>query len=207
VVALVAVATAAVALGQARDAKARADRALAGTGTAPDTGGQPGPPPPVAGNTTPAGRPGPSPTPGQIDPRADFTVVYQQQELQLPNPGSYNSVYVDLDEPRVGVRNNYDITLTGSGDRMYFQLPDDVMSSSVGVPSVTPKECAEKIRTAPLADDATVPPKAGVVLCIATSLDDAAKQGITRKMVVLQVRAVGADGTVNILVSAWAIPQ
>jgi uncharacterized membrane protein len=207
-VALVATLVAVVAIGQASDAKSRADKALAGgrTTTGPDNGPAAAPAT-TAATAKPADQPGPTPTSGQINPSADFTVVYQQQELQLQSGSSCGTVYIDLDEPRVGVRENYDLTFYDCNNQAYFQLADHVVGSSVSSPTATPKDCAEKIRTAPLAEDQRVPPTNRVVLCIATSLADAVKQGITQKMAVLQVRAVGTDGTVNVLVSAWSIPR
>src|SRR6266508_408684 len=176
------------------------------TTTGPDNGPAAAPAT-TAATAKPADQPGPTPTSGQINPSADFTVVYQQQELQLQSGSSCGTVYIDLDEPRVGVRENYDLTFYDCSNQAYFQLADHVVGSSVSSPTATPKDCAEKIRTAPLAEDQRVPPTNRVVLCIATSLADAVKQGITQKMAVLQVRAVGTDGTVNVLVSAWSIPR
>jgi hypothetical protein len=198
-----------VAVAQARQAQRKADVvAAAASGTPvsqPDNTvpGQPNPQPPAA---TPNAGPGTAPTSDTINPTAQFVPVYQQQELQL-QPAGCNPVYVDLDEPRVGARDHYELTLTSCSNRAYFDLVANVVGSSVGNANVTPKDCAEKIRTAPLADNAQIAPQAGVVLCIATSLQDATQQGISQKLVVVQVRAIGTDGTVNTLVSAWSIPR
>jgi hypothetical protein len=161
--------------------------------------------PPTTGDTTDSGRTAEP----QLDPRAKYTDAYQQQQLTL-HPVSCGVVNVDLDEPRVGVDGSPgDLAFdAGCGGNATFRvLGDGSTASLVTSPQVTPNDCAESIRTGPISAQSPVPVTDSVVMCIATSLNEALNEGITRKIIVLQVRSIAADGAVDVVASAWNVPR
>jgi hypothetical protein len=161
--------------------------------------------------TTSATTPVAGSTPGQIDPKAKFTEAYQQQQLTL-RPASCNAVYIDLDEPRVGVEPTpADLYFTGScnsGKAPTFTLQNDGGTASLAAsPAVTPNDCAQAIRTGPINYQSSIPITEKLVLCVATSLNEAIKQGIPQRIAVVQVHSIGQDGTVDVIASAWNVPR
>src|SRR5204862_4224121 len=126
---------------------------------------------PGAGAVTP----GVSATPGQINPKADFGApVYQQKALTL-HPSGCSSTEIDLDEPRVGATNFADMNFrTGCGSAgPNFEFTSRVDFTTGTDPNEQPGECAEAIQTGPLSYQFPVPVREGVLLCIATSFEDA----------------------------------
>jgi hypothetical protein len=144
---------------------------------------------------------------GALDVGGDYTVRYTAEDLQLQT-ARCRTVALDLDEPRVGVQGETtDLAVTGECDHApAFELPHGVVVARADTAEVTPNACAEGIRRAPLSPDIPVPVQRGIVLCAATSRDAARTQGITRKIVVLTVRAVDDDGLVSVRVAAWNVP-
>lgn len=186
-------------------APAAANTAVAATSEAPTTGAGTGPSP--VGSAAP----GVDTTPGQLDPKAKFIEAYQQQQLTL-RPASCNSVYIDLDEPRVGVPSPIaDLTFSGarcsSGQATFVLQNDGSTASLAGSPSATPSDCAQAIRTGPISYQSPVPITEHLVLCVATSVSEAINQGKPQKIAVVQVRSIAQDGTVDIIVSAWNVPR
>ncbi|HET8659096.1 MAG TPA: hypothetical protein VFM55_08880 [Micromonosporaceae bacterium] len=142
-----------------------------------------------------------------LNPQTQYTVAYEKQELRLLT-GSCSYMYIDLDEPRVGVSSTSDLRFQGSCSSNPSTLRvDEATAATAETATLTPQDCAERIRTGPLGEDASVPVRQGVVMCIVTSRTEAQTQGISQKMVLLEVRAVGSDGTVNVMVTAWHIPK
>jgi hypothetical protein len=148
----------------------------------------------------------PNAVPSDINPSAQFTPAYQlQQPLQLRPGDRCGTIYVDLDEPRVNVGNDGDLSLTSCNSRQTLDFGNST-ASIAGSAGVTPNECAESIRTSALSSDAHQPVQPGLVLCVATSRAAALDKGITRKIAVVVVKAVASDLTVTLVVSAWNIP-
>jgi hypothetical protein len=185
----------------------------AGTGgTLGGASGQPGPvvttgrpAPSGTGNVTP----GPTAVPSDINPSAEFTPAYQlAKQLQLrPGTSSCVSLYVDLDEPRVNVDENIsEFYLDACGDSESLNFETDTTVSVAPGPNTTPNECAESIQTSAMASGARIPVQQNVVLCVVTSFSVAARKGITRKIALIVIKALGADRTVTMQVSAWNIP-
>ena len=76
--------------------------------------------------------------------------------------------------------------------------------------TLTAKDCVEHIRTGPLAAGADVPIKQGGVLCITTSAQRAVTEGISRKVVALEVVGIVDEqetATATVRVNAWDIPR
>lgn len=202
---------------QAREARAQAE-SLAGETGEPDTPGD------AQGNvpTTPAinegdDQPAQSPTeaspdatpPDVLNPQATYTEKYADEVLN-PQATEYNSAYVDLDEPRVGGDlSQADITLNLEFDNSvpYFSFGNDVVAARApDTAELTPQDCRELIRTGPLPDGSEVPAQRGLVLCVATSPEGAAAQGITQKIVVLHVTALADGARATVHLDAWEIP-
>jgi hypothetical protein len=162
---------------------------------------------------SPTGQPvDPAVTPGlpELNERTQYTVKYQKQPLTLRQARCNTDVYVDLDEPRVGVgRDQGDLAqaLDCSGQSLSFQLGEGAQGSQSDTPGLTPQDCAERIRTSPLPADSSVPVRKGVVLCVITSLASAQSRGDTQKMVVVEVSGISDDKAVSVLVTAWSIPK
>jgi hypothetical protein len=211
---LVAVASAALswrALDQANDARDIANAkggVPVGPASAQPTGvstPNPSPEPPATADV-----PTPPPAEGEapvLDAQTQYGVKYTNQSMTIP-AGCNDNVYIDLDEPRVGVD-------PGDADVQYYDpcgndpatldLSDQVRGSEAPTTTVTPIECADRIRTSPLGQGKQ-PVRTGRVFCIMTSLGAAKSRGDTWKMVVLSVVATGQDGTVSVKASAWDIP-
>jgi hypothetical protein len=145
--------------------------------------------------------------PPQLTQRTVYTPQYEKQTLTLK--ASCSSMYADLDEPRANVGSgDYDLMLKGpcGGGTANLVLGNDVSGSQEGAPNMTPQDCGDKIRTAPLGE-VPVPVNKGIVLCIATSFAAAQKRGDVRRMVRLEITGVSADGAVTLQLTAWNIPR
>ncbi|MFY1649725.1 hypothetical protein ACN27J_02345 [Solwaraspora sp. WMMB762] len=59
----------------------------------------------------------------------------------------------------------------------------------------------------PLGNDTPVPVRQGVVLCLVTSFEVAESRGDPRRMVLVEITGVAADGRVTIAATAWNIPS
>jgi hypothetical protein len=204
-VAAVSAALALLAIGRANDAARQASRVGAEIENEAAPAGSAAPESEPSGAETPTEPL--TPDPGQLIRTANYTVQYPADELQLQVANCYR-VAIDLDEPRVGVEDDSgDLSFHGQCNApISFTLPEGVVGAHANSGQVTPNECAELVRKAPLADGGRVPIQRGIVLCVATSLDAARTQGITRKIAVIDVRAVSNGGVVNVEVAAWNVP-
>lgn len=175
---------------------------------APTTGA---PPQTEAPTTDSPSVPDPTSTaePAPLDERTAYKVKYERQVLTL-KAGCNDSMYIDLDEPRANVEyNDYDLGFTRrcQGGTSNLSLGEGGEGSESGNPQMTPHECAERIRTAPIGTDAQVPVRKGVVLCLTTSLASARAKGDSQRMVRLEITGAADDGTVTLLSTAWDIPR
>ncbi|MDQ7907945.1 hypothetical protein RB614_25805 [Phytohabitans sp. ZYX-F-186] len=215
-VAVVSLAVAWRAVDQAGDAKRFA---LAGAADVPAPVTQAPAPPATTGAPPPTEAPAtdapiaPDPTstaePAPLDERTVYTVEYEKQVLTL-KAGCNDSMYIDLDEPRANVEyNDYDLGFTRrcQGGTSNLGLGEGVEGSESGNPQMTPHDCAERIRTAPIGTDAAVPVRKGVVLCLTTSLASARAKGDSQRMVRLEITGAADDGTVTLQGTAWNIPR
>ena len=141
-------------------------------------------------------------------PAVVFTAAYPMQQQLLLRPAGTCELAVDLDEPRV----NADPTVADVALHSCEGHPTLVFSAGTEVsvtadPGATASDCADSIRTGALGGAARVPVQPRTALCVATSGIAAAQDGITAKIVLVVVRAVAADGTVVLAVSAWNAPH
>jgi hypothetical protein len=164
---------------------------------------------PASGSTEdPAADPTDSPTGSvpTLNAQTQYKIRYTDEPLQVP-AGCNQRINVDLDEPRVQVGTNVSELYVACGSpASTIRLGDGVNGSEVQSASVTPIECAERIRTSPLAADVDLPVRRGQVYCITTSRDAAANSAISWKMVVLSVTATAQDGSLTLKATAWDIP-
>lgn len=147
--------------------------------------------------------------PDVLDPQADYRLTYSDEILN-PQPTNDSSAEIDLDEPRVGPeQSKVDIVIDVGYDSTVpvIRLEDGVAAAEAPSEAATPADCADLIRTGPVPDRYSVPAQRGTVLCIATSREQAAAQGINQKLVVLHVTELGADGRVTLHLDAWEVPQ
>jgi hypothetical protein len=144
-----------------------------------------------------------------LDAQTQYKTRYTGQPLKIA-AGCGQTVYLDLDEPRVQVDtsiaefNYYDGC---GGEPAHFRMQSGIDGSQVPSTSVTPVECAEQIRANPLLHNANIPVHRGDVFCVTTSLDNARAAGISWKMVMLTILATAQDGTVSLKANAWDIPS
>ncbi|GAA0795109.1 hypothetical protein [Spirilliplanes yamanashiensis] len=199
---------------RAGDAVARLDALAAATAAPPPAPTEAAPAPTGPPAEPPADLPA-EPTDPALDPDAQptlnaqtrYAVKYTAETLRIPSACS-DTVYVDLDEPRVQVPSGtaeiryYDPCGIRSGT---LAMSEGVRGSEVESEAVTPTECADQIRTRPLST-AEHPVRRGQVYCLTTSLDAARSAATTWKMVLLVVSATAQDGTITLQASAWDIP-
>jgi hypothetical protein len=143
-----------------------------------------------------------------LDAQTQYRSHYPQQPLTLRTSGNNSSMSADLDEPRADVTAGADITLRAgfSNASGNLVLGRDVRGSLVPEPGLTPHDCSEQIRIAPLGAEAQVPVRQGVVLCLWTSRAAAIQAGIPQLVVLLEITGVAADGAVTLRLDAWQIP-
>lgn len=210
-IALVSIVIALRATGRARDVQDRLDQVLAGGA---------GSPAPNIETTAPAGEvtdePAPTDAPSTVgpqapptEPEAKYTGAYTNQTLQLLARCDYD-LYLDLDEPRVLLSQGStdDLVFTqGCADASTFSLASGTLGSITDSPAIQPWECADRIRSSPIAQNLAVPARKGVVLCVLTSLSAAREQGIKQRMVVIEVTGEGKDGKIVVRATAWDVPN
>jgi hypothetical protein len=170
--------------------------------------------PPGADDPAPAAPEPDSPvddgTGGGVQPTLDgFTMAYAGQPLVLTaRCGSV--MYADIDEPRGNVEPaGADLRLRrgcADGQPSVLELGDDVDGSVSATPGMTPPDCLEMIRTAPVGD-ATIEVHKGVSLCLTTSAAAALSRGENWRVALLVVTAVAVDGAVSLDVTAWNASQ
>jgi hypothetical protein len=164
--------------------------------------------------TVPATEPTVEPTPDDtstptLDAQTKFTVKYAGKSLRISTSECASPTNIDLDEPRVGVEVVAREIRLGPpcGTVGYtISLNAGVDASRANSPDVQPAECADLIQLSPVTQDAPQPLRTGQVYCLTTSRDTAKTTANTWKMIVLQVTAIAADGTVTFKASAWDIP-
>ena len=149
-----------------------------------------------------------------LNPEAEFTQVYDKQLLKIQTRCN-NPTYADLDKGEVGVGSDVgDIRVSrycssGSVPVFGFDTPVALVTDGT-LATLTAKDCVEQIRTGPLAAGADVPIKQGGVLCITTSAQRAVTEGISRKVVALEVVGIVDEretATATVRVNAWDIPR
>lgn len=219
VIALAAMVFARSAASQAQRAENLADEALSQTSTEPDTDSSAEPStspepetPEDESSTEPPDGNSLDPTiapPDVLDPQAEYSATYTAEVLN-PRATTRSSADIDLDEPRVGADpSTIDITvhLDFGSTVPYISLEHEVAAAEASADALTPEDCADLIRTGPVPEGEGIPAQRGTVLCVATSLNKAAAEGINQKLVLLRVTELGDEGRVTIQVDAWEVPR
>jgi hypothetical protein len=164
------------------------------------------------------------PAPALVDPSGAFPVHYSRQELRVQPGGggcypSTDSVYLDLDEPRAVSGDDagpWDLSLivcdagpavavrTGVTASQLRPLDPTLAVNPTADPveDPTPNDCADLVRRAPVGTDPVLI-RPGLTLCVVTGAQQATSMGLPRRIAVVSVPAVAADGTISLLVSAW----
>lgn len=176
-----------------------------GTAAAP----QPGPvatPPAEATTDSPSPDATPTGSAPTLNAQTQYKVNYVSKRMNISGVCN-QTVYLDLDEPRVQSGSNEAELNIGNcnGGPPNFTLADGVQGSQVDSDSVTPIECNNQIQLSPL-PRVGMPLRQGQVYCVVTSLDNARAAALSWKMVVLSVSSIGEDGKVSLDASAWDIP-
>lgn len=151
--------------------------------------------------TDPSVEPTSEPTDGP-DPAGVYAPAYQREPLRLQPSGNR---YVDLDEPS-GNSTSTAAELTYAGLISAWKLEfRQVALAEVRSPTTTANDCALQLRRAPI--DSEFAPSKGQRVCVLTSANAAANQGIRQKIVLLQVDSIGSDGVLNLTLTAWVVPR
>ncbi|MCW3845146.1 hypothetical protein ONA70_34270 [Micromonospora yasonensis] len=197
------------AIDQAEDAKAIALQPGAAAGPSA-TGGQPATSAPTsADSATPEDTPR---SPGEapaLDARTNYRPRYEKESLVL-KANCADSMYADVDEARAqNDSNGADIRFTrGCGNEpSTLRLEDGVEGTDVATSGMRPQECADKIRTALIAENQAVPVRKGTAICITTDYGDAKAHGRPWRMALIEVVGVANDGAATLQVTGWDIPD
>jgi hypothetical protein len=151
--------------------------------------------------TDPSVEPTSEPTDGP-DPGGVYTAAYQREQLRL-QPSANR--YIDLDEPS-GNSTSTAAEFTYSGyDGQWSLHFRELALAEVRSPTATANDCALQLRRAPI-DDNFAPSK-GQRVCVLTSAEAAGSQGIRQKIVLMQVDSIGANGVLNLTLTAWTVPR
>lgn len=208
-VAIVAVVLAAVAVvvSLAALSNARSNGSTPVAGSAPTTTEADPPASAASTSSEPAATRSTPPDTETVRPEAEFEVHYERQPLRVSPEKGCEYRYVDLDEPRVGVSQT--IAEFGYGGQCGDAKPEidvlDDLQISDADDNFIARDCAEAIRRGPINEPVVPAPQSS--LCLLTSASAAEKEGIERKMVLITIDNIAADGTMNLLVTAWNIPR
>jgi hypothetical protein len=178
-----------------------------GNEPAPATG-PPAADPPTVDPPTPAGSShNPSQNPGEeVLPAASYTVAYEKKGLTLQVECG-RSMPIDLDEPRLGGASHelaYD-TDCGPAGTPTFLIASGTSVARAPATASNAADCAEAIRSSLLGAD-SIAVTADLALCVRSSRQDAATQGISQKIVLVQVRSVNSSDVADVLATAWNVP-
>jgi hypothetical protein len=156
--------------------------------------------PDATATTEPTGESTADPTDGP-DPSGNYTVAYAAEPLRLQP----SDRYVDLDEPS-GNASSAQAELLYSGFAPEFQFRfRNVSLASITNPTASANDCVIQLRRAPI--DLTFAASKGQLVCVLTSRQSADDQGIRQKVVLMKVDSVGADGALNLTLTAWNVPR
>ncbi|MFC6017031.1 hypothetical protein ACFP2T_12550 [Plantactinospora solaniradicis] len=205
------------AIDQAKDAKDIAIGRLpvAGGGPATDAPEAPTAPStadqgqtPAEATTAPDDVPRSPGEPPELNERTVYQPEYEKQSLTLRARCGYD-MYADLDEPRARVDGaGHDLRFTAAcgNEPSSLRLGEGVQGSESARPGMTPQECVDAIRTAPIAEGAKVPVRKASMICVTTNYAAARERGDVWRMALVEIVAVANDGAVTIQATAWNIP-
>jgi hypothetical protein len=206
VLAVVAIGVAVTALSRTSDGKTQAGATTqAPPAPAPATTRQAPPTDPSAPVAPSAGS---SPEGEPPVPDSEPQIAYTEHELRIqPSVSCSNERLVDLDEPRVGADDNkaeFSYGVCG-GTVAQLDFVNELGLADVSSPTASGRDCLLRIQDAPINEPLT--PSAGLTLCVRTLQNEAAQEGITRKVIRIAIRSVAGDGTMVVRVTAWNLPS
>ncbi|WP_155374856.1 hypothetical protein [Catellatospora vulcania] len=211
VVALVAAGVAGVALVRSGDESPDTVAAPGDGASAQATAG--GDAPAAPATTAAAAEPSPTGTVlGVLSPQAVYTQVYKDQEL-IPQVTRGASAYLDLNEPRVvqqgSDKDDARLELPYNSTVPVIILLDGVEGAVVpeNIKDPQPEDCADLIRKSPVPPRAETAAQRELIMCVATSQEQAAAIGQRQRMVVLHVIALSSNAKVSIQLKAWEAPS
>ncbi|WIM94722.1 hypothetical protein ACTOB_006768 [Actinoplanes oblitus] len=129
-------------------------------------------------------------------------VTYAKEALNV-RIGCAALVYLDLDEPRVGVAEQgadlrYD-SRCGNGPARLTLAIGSVAGSSVANGSLDAAGCLRAIRTGPLGPGVEVEVRKGAALCVLTAAEPA-------RLVLVEISEVGGTGAASLRATSWLAP-
>jgi hypothetical protein len=148
-------------------------------------------------------------SPGDINPSTQFVIAYEGENLRIRSfrCNSDEKNHVDLDEPRV-IGKTADKSEISYEDCDPGRLSTELQFAQVSGSSATPADCLERIRTDP--GRSPIAPSSGMTLCVVTSQNRAAAEGISQKLIFVTVDSIARDndmGVLNVTVKAWKVPR
>ncbi|GAA1414433.1 hypothetical protein [Catellatospora coxensis] len=210
VVALVAVGVAGVALVRSGEDTPDTTAAPGATNSAPASAGADAPAAPAT--TEAQAQPSPTAVLGVLNPQAVFSPAYKDQEL-IPQVTSQASAYLDLNEPRVvqqgSDKDDVRLELPYNSTVPVIILLDGVEGAVVPktMSDPQPEDCADLIRKSPVPQRAETAAQRELMMCVATSPEQARAIGQPQRIVVLKVAALSSNAKVTLQLKAWEVPS
>jgi hypothetical protein len=198
------------ALKKANDAGDTADRLAAltnqSTPSAPPPT-EPTPDPSSADAVTPPTEDAVAPTGSaevSLDPQRVWDVKYAAQDLTVEVT---RRRYVDLDAPEVDDEAGQDIYLVNVlGGAVKIGFGEGVKAASADSDSIKPYDCTQRMKFSPLDPAMNYTFRKGDTFCVRTSEQAAQVRAESQQMVVVKIKDISIDGTVDLTARAWKVP-
>jgi hypothetical protein len=195
-IALGASAVAVYSLDQARQATSRANEAY---DTAKRAAATPTKAPAVTGSTT--AKPTPTASKGPA-----FVAELVRTPLKVPAAASpCASVYVDIDKMTVGDSNGHEFYASNCVGPLSLHV-DRTGGAVPTTANPTPDLCASQITNETANTELIMPVINGLSFCLLTNKADAAQQSLPQRLAIVEVTDVGADNSIQLVVSTWRVP-
>jgi hypothetical protein len=196
-IALGASAVAVYSLDQARQATSRANEAY-------DTAKR------AAATPTKAPAAAPGPTTAKPTPTASkgptFVSELVRAPLKLPAAASAcASVYVDIDKMTVGDSNGHEFYASNCVGPLSLHV-DRTGGAVPTTINPTPELCASQITNDTTHTELIMPVITGLSFCLLTNKADAAQQSLPQRLAIVEVTDVGADNSIQLVISTWRVP-
>jgi len=195
-VAIVAVLVGLFALGEAQDARRLADQALASASASPAAAGPTTQPTAVPTTAVPTRTATAEPT--GSPPALAPVLAYPRQELRVLGATCYDTIFIDIDEPRVGPPDPADVYVsnfgcsTGTPPELYLNRG---VSASQATAGLTPAMCADLAGRASPDPNFHSPLRPGVMMCVRTAT----------KVALIEVVDVAPNNMVTMQVTGWTL--
>jgi len=198
-IALGASAVAVYSLDQARQATSRANEAYDTAKRAAATPTKAPAVAPVTGTTT--AKPTPTASKGPT-----FVSELVRAPLKLPAAASAcASVYVDIDKMTVGDSNGHEFYASNCVGPLSLHV-DRTGGAVPTTINPTPELCASQITNDTTHTELIMPVITGLSFCLLTNKADAAQQSLPQRLAIVEVTDVGADNSIQLVISTWRVP-